>query len=84
MSGTKFTPTEKKMLEILSDGRPHRRKELHACCGPSSERGTVYRHVSSIRTKLKPKGENIVCVLLNRSVHYQHVRLLQSPYDGRS
>jgi hypothetical protein len=77
------SPIQQQMLEILSDGLPHLRSELHTCCGPSSEKGTVSWHVHRIRQFLKPKGEAIICVLHHNRIHYQHVRLLYNPYDGR-
>lgn len=85
MSQTEFTPTEAAMLQILSDGKPHRREELHSCCGPSSI-GVVGVTVCSIRKKLRGRGEDVVCV--NRGDRngfaYQHVRLLVSPYGPDS
>jgi len=69
------------MLKILSDGNPHRREELHACCGPSSLR-VVRAHLSVIRKKLT-QGQDIVCVLRNRQICYQWVRTVGSANTGR-
>lgn len=77
-----FTPTELRMLEVLSDGRQHTRKELHACLYDElSSLKTVKFHVSTLRKKLERRGETIVCVL-NNGVHYRHVRLLASAYKN--
>ena len=78
-----FTPTQAAMLKILSDGLPHTREELHKCCGPSSLK-TIQMHLSSIRKKLRPHGEDIVYVVVSRRGCYQHVRLLVSPYTAYS
>lgn len=76
-----LTPTHAKMLEVLSDGLPHHRDELHKCCGPSSV-GVVKFHLAQIRKHLRPLGEDVVCVQNGVGFFYQHVRLLASPYKG--
>jgi len=65
----------KQMLEILKDGKAHTKQELHACCGPSSI-SIVSDHISQMRKKLNPAGQNIICVLKNRRIMYQQIRLL--------
>jgi DNA-binding response OmpR family regulator len=71
------------ILEILADGRPHRREQLLECIGdPLASRNNLNVHLSKIRKELRPKGEDIVCELRERKIHYRHVRLLASPYDG--
>ena len=79
-SGTglsEFTPTQRRMLRVLADGLPHSRAELHACLwderGPLSN---IKTHLFKIRKVLSLRGEDIVCVLHRRTVHYRHVRLL--------
>ena len=73
-----FTPTQIRMLEILSDGLPHTKDELHKCCGPSGL-WAVPNHVSSLRKKLNRRGQDIVCrKVQNGPMCYQHVRLLSS------
>lgn len=66
-----------RMLAMLSDGKPHSRRELHSClwdeAGPLSN---IKQHISLIRAKLRPLGEEIVCEIHNRKVHYRHVKLL--------
>ena len=78
-----YTPIERAILTILSDGKGHPADELHKCCGPSS-RSALRKHISCIRKKLKPRGENIVFVNTGKGLRYQLVRLLHSPYDGLS
>ena len=73
----KFTRTERRMMEILADGLPHSRRELHACL--PDELGAlknIWTHLSRIRKKVRLKGEEIVCVIHNRTVHYRLVRLV--------
>ena len=78
----KFTPTHQAMLDVLADGRPHLRKELHACLpdelGPPTN---IHAHLTAIRKMLRPKGQDIICTLVNGRICYRHVRLLASQYD---
>ena len=77
----KLNKTERMMLDILSDGKRHPRKELHACCGPS--RFTIVSvHICNLRKKL-PRGQDILCVARDNSHFYQLVRLIASANDGR-
>lgn len=77
-----FTPTETCMLELLADGKPHTRRELHACL-PDELGGlvNVRRHLCNIRRKLTSRGEAVICVLHLRRICYQRVRVLVPP-DG--
>lgn len=85
MAEDALTPIQRKMMVIMADGLPHSREELHGCLaddlGPLSN---IYAHISIIRKHLRPKGHDIICEIHNRSVHYRHVRLLSSAYDGRT
>lgn len=65
------------ILKLLSDGRPHRLKEVHGCCGPCSI-GTVHVHIHQIRKRLRPNGEDIVCISHGHGTSYQWVRLIGS------
>jgi hypothetical protein len=78
-----FTPIEKKILDILSDGIHHGIDELFECIDELSNRRSIHPHLVRIRKKLKGKGETILCIVRNRRHFYIHVRLLNSPYDGR-
>lgn len=79
-----FTPTEKKILAVLVDGMRHSREELHSCLPDDmGALGNIRDHVSHLRKKLRPKGQDIVCELYLAKIYYRHVRLLANPYDGR-
>lgn len=78
-----LTPTERKIMDLLGDGERHTRQELRDVIDPYIEFTTVQAHVSNIRKKL-PRGYNIVCVMWGGSIHYQYVRHVKNPYDGRS
>lgn len=72
---TKPAPIREAILELLADGRPHHKKELHALCGPSNLR-SLTSHISTLRLILRPRGEDIVCEFANRTIYYRHVRLI--------
>lgn len=73
---------QEQMWNMLADGLPHSRNDLHALCGPSSP-SVVAVHIHSLKKRLI-RGEEIVCVLINRQTHYRRVRTLGSANNGRS
>lgn len=74
-----YTPTEQRMLDLLGDGQPHRREELHACLYDDlSVCSNIQPHLSRIRRKIRPRGLEIVCELLSRRICYRLVRLVVS------
>lgn len=84
MDRSLFTPTQLKILDLLSDGMPHLRKEIHECLwDEQGALGNIRPHISAIRKVLRPKGEDIVCELTyQRRLCYRHVRLLASANNG--
>lgn len=73
----RWTPTQQRMIDLLSDGMPHDRKELHRCLDDElAQLSAIQFHLSMIRRVLRPRGEDILCVLFDRKIHYQHIRLL--------
>lgn len=75
----RYTPTQQRMVDVLSDGQPHRREELHACL--VDELGAVENirvHLSALRAKLRPLGEDILCEYRGHQFYYRHVRLIAS------
>lgn len=81
MSGIQHGVLER-MRELLLDGLPHSTKELHALCGPSSI-DVVRTHISRLRKRL-PAGHRIINTVVERKTHYQMVRMLNDPSDGRT
>lgn len=70
---SRLTPTQLKLLRLLSDGRPHTPEELQSLC-PDDMTGSVRMHVSNLRKFLQPRGEDIVCVLgFQRRIYYRRV-----------
>ena len=81
-----FTKTQIKILEVLKDGEPHRRQELWACVPSVSgmdesqlkefARHQTNVHISGIRSKIRPLGQDIVCTVMDRSLGYRWVKHL--------
>ena len=79
---TGYTPTEQRILDVLSDGEAHRADELFAClcddCGGDREnlRKNLAVILFNLRRKMKPTGRTILSEWNNRRAFYRHVRLL--------
>ncbi len=73
----KLTPVQTRMVEVLSDGLPHTRKELEACLFDElSGRNAMNMQLSRLRKKLRPNGEDILCEWCAKQYMYRRVRLL--------
>ena len=78
-----FTPTQRRILLVLSDGMPHPFAELLACLPDElSDISALRMMLSKMRKVLRPRGEDIICQHLYHSHQYRHVRLLHSAGDG--
>jgi hypothetical protein len=76
----KFTPTQRRIIALLADGLPHTRREVFGCLDDDlAQLSAIKRHLSVIRTMLRPVGQDIICELHRRSICYRHVRLLTDP-----
>lgn len=84
MPRPKFTVTQQKLLDVLSDGLPHTKGELKKCLPDPeySEDINVTWHIIKLREQLKPIGQTIVCEFANRKRLYRHVRLLTPVSKG--
>jgi len=72
-----FTPTQQAMLEVLADGLPHAREELHTCLPYKNGIITnIGPHLTAIRRQLRPIGHDIICEVVRRRPFYRHVRLI--------
>ena len=80
-----YTPTEFRILQLLRDGLPHRREEVHACLDDDlSALRSITPHLTRLRKKIQPAGQDILAVTTGRITFYQQVRLLNSANDGRT
>jgi DNA-binding SARP family transcriptional activator len=73
-----FTPTQRRILEVLADGMPHRRESLHACLPDDMGALANLRfHLSQLRKVLRPLGQDIICQLYKNRLHYRHICVLR-------
>ena len=68
-----FTATEQRLMAVFADHLPHRSADLVSClCDPEcGSIQTVLQHISNIRTKIRPLGHDILCVIANRKPAYR-------------
>lgn len=73
---SKISPTEQKLLDILSDGHPHSIASLKQCLSDEelSSVNSLQFHISNMRKILLPQGRDIVA----RDGGY---RLMRTLYD---
>ena len=65
-----FTKKEQQYMNLLMDGKPHSKEEL---IFDSRDSGSVPVHISSLRKKLEPLGETILCIYSFKKFKYQLV-----------
>lgn len=80
-----FTKRQQEILNALGDGRPHSATELMQYVHKEAKLGALQAQISHIRAKLRPAGQDIVCLnrgspLYGKTPIYQRVRLLSD--DG--
>ena len=82
MDPADFTPTQRRILDVLQDGGMHRPEDLIACLcdGEMGSVSTVRFYMAVIRRKIRPRGQDIVCRRMPEGGGngYQLVRLLNN------
>jgi hypothetical protein len=82
-TGKPFTATERRILDLLGDGLHHPRADVKDCLNDElASYGNLVNHISAIRKRLRPRGQDIICERFNCKYGYRWVRLLKSPDDG--
>lgn len=78
-----YTPTQRRIIALLSDGELHTPEEIREFCMPDVmvEIREVSSQIGTLRQKLHKKGVDIVCVFTRRDGRYRMVRLLADPYN---
>ena len=76
------TVTEYRMLQVMQDGLPHARRELHACLNDElSALSAIKKHIQNLRERVRPFGLYIVCEIANSTISYRLVKLI-TPQDA--
>ncbi len=70
------SPTQKAIVAVLMDGKPHTREELLGCLDELSSLKTLQVHICGIRKAINSSGLHVVCELANNRIHYRMVRLV--------
>ena len=76
-----YTPTQRAILAVLSDGLPHTQRELRKCINDEMSEKALHLHISILRKRLLPIGQTVVCEYSFRKFLYRHVRLI-GPASG--
>lgn len=72
-----FTVTERRILDLLSDGKPHRTHSIREkLFDHLTTMNAVRWHIFNLRAKMEPLGEFIVCEIKDMKTYYRHVRLI--------
>jgi len=78
MKSNGFTPTEKRIMDLLSDGERHARAEVHSLINDElSDLNNMRLHILNLRKKL-PEGEAVLCEISGYKTFYRHVKLIKS------
>jgi len=78
-----LTRSQQIIYDILSDGRAHPRQDMieampdELFCGH-----TLTVHMSNLRSKLRPIGQDVVCTRVGNASSYSLVRTLSNPNRG--
>ena len=70
-----FTPTQRKIMDVLSDGEMHSITQLHGCL--PDELGSVENvqpHLTAIRKYIRTVGQDITSVKIDDTIYYRLVR----------
>lgn len=76
MSDKMWTPVQTRILELLSDGLLHSKKELQACIDEYAGPNAVNNHLTTMRKKLRPMRQEIRCIEKNGESYFEHIRVL--------
>lgn len=67
----RFTPTQQKIMDLLSDGKPHAKDEIRECLWDTmTELRNVHVHITNLRTILRPWGYIITIKFKTRIPQY--------------
>ena len=81
-----YTPTQQRILLLLSDGLPHTREEIRECIDTMSSNANIRTHLTILRKKLEGVGQAILYEFQGfpPKTVYRHVRLLANACDGKT
>ena len=78
---TQFTPTERRIFQLLADGKPHTYAEIKGVLGDLfMENGAIRAHIKNMRRKLMDEGQGILFESWEKTSSYRLVRRIASSY----
>lgn len=78
-----LTPTQRRLVAMLSDGHRHPVRQLRTCLNDElATIDTLQKHINALREKLRPYGSDVAMVRLSDGTYYQLVNLIQSQSAG--
>lgn len=81
-NGNGFTPTEQRIIDVLSDGMRHKQDELLKCIEDElATPSNLYSHISRIRKKIHPIGRDVVCRVTGWRRQYQLMSMIKTDDD---
>lgn len=73
-----FTSTQLRILDVLRDGEPHHKREIHACLPDDlASINAVHFHVSTIRGKIRDAGYLIMIQFQGYTPLYRLVKSVE-------
>jgi len=66
-----------KLWNLFQDGKPHSIKEIETYFDEYTSRGSIFVTISQLRAKRLSEDDLLLCVIHNRSMHYQLVKKYQ-------
>lgn len=80
---SKFSPTHKRILDCLSDGKMHTKDEIKKVIDVDEKidlvsQATLTTTISNLRKILEKHGETIICQVHYGRFYYRHVRLIST------
>ncbi len=72
----KLTPMQSKLFNLLKSGEPVRMRDMILAVDEFADIKNLSKHMTPLRNAVRPHGLMILCVVHNRTNHYQLVRRL--------
>ena len=71
LKGVRFTPTQQRIMDLLSDGESHAKGEVRTCLWDDlGAMKNIHPHIVAIRKAIRPLGYIITIQFRARTPHY--------------
>lgn len=77
-----LTPTQERLLGVLSDGQPHSADKLLGCLNDElADRRLLHVHLCYLRKKLLPFNHGILVQFIKQRVYYRRIIFYTPPLE---